>query len=414
MLGNVNLSYAFREITNRRGRAGAAVVGIAIGIALYVCLGLLADAYSRLIKLPFTRLSADVIIRKSATPESASLQGSIQIPLSNQPISSDVLKRIQGIEGIKNLSATLLLWEKTAKGFTVISGIDPESDAVGPSRVQQWISRGRALGIDGREVLLEEHFARFRGIKRGMEIKLGGKLFRVVGITQIKKGSQIAAADVYLHRAEACGLAGLPQGASNMLFAKLEKGVATESVRSALTRVLPGGTVSSSDNIGAMMKGFAAISGGFSFTMQILALAFAAIISFRILSGALRERAREIGLMRTIGWKRRDVTMALTAESVILGFFGGLLGIFAGYAAALAVGSVRIAVQLPWNLNPVPVSVGARSARLNVESMALPIEISYELIIFAIVASVLIGGLTSMLLARRMAKVKPMQNLRMV
>ena len=49
------------------------------------------------------------------------------------------------------------------------------------------------------------------------------------------------------------------------------------------------------------------------------------------------ERTREIGLRKAIGAKKKDISMQFLAESVMLTFFGGLVGIILGWLLAFGV-----------------------------------------------------------------------------
>ena len=399
------LSYALREVTTRRGRSIAAIAGMSIGIALYVSLAALADGYSRLIQLPFAQLAADVTIQKSSGSQGREQTGNIRIPFSNQPVEKDQLAAVKALKGIKAMTTTLLLWEQSRHGLTVVSGIDLASSAIGPARVQGWVETGRPLGDQRGEALMEKHFAKFHRKKLGDHIELGGRPFTIVGLVEQKEGSTVSSSNLYISIEDAREIAGLPQGTANMIFATLEPGVAPEVVREGLAGVIPGAILSTSDNIGDMMKGFNKIAGGFSTMMQYLALLFAAIVSYKIFSGSVNERAWEIGLMKTVGWRRKDVVMSFLAESAMLGLAGGIVGLLVGYLGAYFLGHIKISLALPWNLSPVPAGVG-NAGRLNVQSVTLPIAVSCQTVIVALMTSTIFGSLAGIAISSKLAAVK--------
>jgi len=61
-----------------------------------------------------------------------------------------------------------------------------------------------------------------------------------------------------------------------------------------------------------------------------IALVVAILGMFNTLTVSLLERTREIAVMKTLGTTDRDVVRLFLAESVIIGFLGGVLGIFLG------------------------------------------------------------------------------------
>lgn len=64
------------------------------------------------------------------------------------------------------------------------------------------------------------------------------------------------------------------------------------------------------------------------------------------------ERTKEIGLLKAIGAKRKDILMQFMIEAVILTVVGGLIGIFLGVGIGYAIASV---VHVPFGLPLVPV-----------------------------------------------------------
>jgi putative ABC transport system permease protein len=153
--------------------------------------------------------------------------------------------------------------------------------------------------------------------------------------------------------------------------------------------------MTSTDNIAKMMKGFSLISGKFASILGALALAFTGLIYIRLVKGVLQERCNEIGIMKALGWRRRDVTSALFTESLALGAGGAALGLAVGWLAAWGVGELGVGASLPWNLNPLPAGVGPRSAAAGGPTVSLPMAFSWlaggASLIFALTLSALMG-----------------------
>lgn len=94
----------------------------------------------------------------------------------------------------------------------------------------------------------------------------------------------------------------------------------------------------------------------------LVALSVAALGMFNTLTVSLLEKTREVGLMKAIGMRSQEVKMLFLAESVIMGFLGGVLGLIFGFLAgqvlniflssiAVANGFAPIvATHIPFNL----------------------------------------------------------------
>jgi ABC-type antimicrobial peptide transport system permease subunit len=72
----------------------------------------------------------------------------------------------------------------------------------------------------------------------------------------------------------------------------------------------------------------------------LIALLIAALGITNAMLAAVRERRREIGVLKAIGARDRDVRRVFLIEAGTLGFFGGLLGSVFGYGLARALASV--------------------------------------------------------------------------
>jgi len=120
----------------------------------------------------------------------------------------------------------------------------------------------------------------------------------------------------------------------------------------------------------------------------------AAIASISLLVGGIgimnmmlttvTERTREIGLRKALGAKERDITLQFLAESVLMTFVGGIIGVVLGWLIAIAISYF--------------------------ESITTSISIPYVLMAFCVSAA--IGIIFGYYPARRAAKLNPIEALR--
>lgn len=78
-----------------------------------------------------------------------------------------------------------------------------------------------------------------------------------------------------------------------------------------------------------------------------------------IMYATVTERTREVGIRRAIGATRRDILMQFLTESVLLSFFGGMMGLA---LAILIVSVVRIWFPVALNMTAIVVAFGVSSA----------------------------------------------------
>jgi putative ABC transport system permease protein len=197
----MNYRYVASELRHRHQRTLVNVLGIAIGIALFVSINAVSAAYQQAVSLPFKNLGADLTVQKperravDSAPSPAAMRG-IRLPFSNQFLSEQELQKLLSLEDADSVASSLLLWEFDQGGFRTIMGVDLSQTGLGPVKVRKWIKEGRFPEIEG-EAVLEKHYAKFHRIPLNGRISIEGSPFTVVGILEIKEGSQIASANIY-------------------------------------------------------------------------------------------------------------------------------------------------------------------------------------------------------------------------
>ena len=414
----MNLRYVFRELTRRWQRTVMAVIGLSVGIALLVILNALSLAYHEAARAPLKEIGADITVQRPGNvPEE--MAGAV-FPCSAVTLRRDEIDRIEKIPGIRGTGTALLLWVFDPHQAWIVLGIEQENP-IGPSILRNFVAEGRYLAAGKPEALVEAAYARQFGIKPGDTVSIAGRSFPVVGLIDASHTAKIAVANLYLPLPEAQAIAAASKplqsvspfavGDVNLLFIKADQEKIT-SVASALKDILgQKTTVATPDSFLKLLGSFFAVSDKFTLVASLIAILIAVLIAFKTMAGNVAERTREIGVLKAVGWTRRNVTLQLLTESVVQCLIAGILGLLMAYAATFALGFMTVNIPIPWEMSPTPHFLPGGGAPL-FKTLRLPIHIPISLALFAVLLSVVIGGLTGALLSNHISKIKPSEVLR--
>jgi len=410
----MNYRYVWNELRHHHHRTLVNILGIGIGIALFVSINAVSAAYKEAVSLPFKNLGADLVVQRpekravDSAQAPASMRG-IRLPFSNQLLPTADLEKLRSIEGVDSIATSLLLWEFEQRGFRTIMGVDLDQPSLGPVKVKEWLKEGRFSANQG-EVILEKHYAKFHQTLVGDSFPVGNRSFKVVGLLEIREGSQIASANIYLSLAEAQTLlAGEAKGV-NLVYLRLKNPSFLSQVKTQIAKELSGVSVTSSDSFLELMGGVSKISDQFSWLASLIALGGAIFLIIKTMLSNLVERSSEIGILKAVGWTGKDVQKQLMGEALVQSLLGGLLGIIAGYAVSYLLGFLSIPISTPWEVNLMPAF--AKDSETAPQVVRLPVSVSFGLMSISLALSMIAGGLASYLMGRRTARMKPADILR--
>ena len=93
-------------------------------------------------------------------------------------------------------------------------------------------------------------------------------------------------------------------------------------------------------------------------TTTIITLLIGGIGVMNIMFVSINERIREIGIIKAVGAKNRQVFMQFLVESVFVTLFAGFIGVFLGCSVCLLLGMVQLPrlVAAP-EIDPVVITV---------------------------------------------------------
>ena len=414
----MNLRYMIKELYYQKRRTLTSILGLSIGIALLILLNALSLAYRQAAHVPLKEIGADITVQRSGDIPKE-LTGPV-FPCSAVTIRREEVEKIQKLEGVRGTGTALLLWVFDPNRAWIVLGIEKEN-SIGPSILRSSVTEGRFLEDGKPEALVEVAYARQFGIRVGDTLSVAGKKFPVVGFVDASRAAKIAVANVYLPISEAQNLAASSRelqsvspfdpGDVNLLFIKAEQEKIT-SLASEMKGILGNkATVATPDSFLKLLGSLFALSDKFTLAASLIAIIVAILIAFKTMAGNIAERAREIGVLKAVGWTNRNVVSQLMSESVIQCFMAGILGLLIALVASFGLSFMKVNIPIPWEMSPTPHFLPGGGDQI-FKTLRLPIFVPWSLASFAILLSIIIGGLTGGLLGSHISKIKPSEVLR--
>jgi len=407
------MSYIGSQFRHRPTRALVVIAGVALGAALFVALTTLGNGFRQAARAPLAGLSADLLITRPAGDEATSAPAQRtrgpRLPFGSTPLTADELAVIEQTDGVTAVAGTLEVWDFGATRYHTILGVNPAQDQVGPGHaLQEGLVAGRLFrpGEQG-VVVADRHYAAFYSLKPGDTATIGDQDFRVVGVAGQQGSSQAGVANLYVPLSEAQALVGLEAGQVNQVYVRVGDASQVEAIVANLTTRLGPLSAISQESILQVMGGVARISARFAKVAGLVGMLGGWVLAWVAMAGLVTERQGEIGVMKAVGWRRRDVTQVFLLESLFLSLAGGVVGIVLGFGAALAIGylpapAASLSKTLP----------GLAIASTQTTASHLPVHITSGTLVLALLIAVGGGMLAGWVSARRAAALKPAQALR--
>jgi ABC-type lipoprotein release transport system permease subunit len=313
----------FKNLFQRKGRTILTLLGISIGVAAIVALG----AVARGLKAGFAAMTqgsqADLVL--SQAEAMSTLMSSIDETMADEV---RVLPEVADVDGMLLTNALI-----EDSSMLMIFGYDTEGFAIDHFRIVQGQALAATRSVQGKPLILGQRAAQSMDLQVGDAIRITGSTFRIIGIYETGNGFEDRAAVVPLREAQTLALQ--PHRVS-MLYVRLSDPDKADQLQARVERRFPDLAVSTSsgfinqeqllemlDVMGMVVAGLAVIIGGIGMTNTLFMSVF--------------ERTREIGLLRSLGWRRWRVLGLILEESVVLALLGGVVGSGLGVVAVFMV-----------------------------------------------------------------------------
>jgi putative ABC transport system permease protein len=376
---------AVRNLSRRKGKMAFMLIGLILGSATVIAIYSTVTSMQREISQQLSDLGANIVIT-AGSGELTFQYGGITIPelvFDAAALTEADLDSVRSIPGSKALlaAAPKLIGTASAGGRNVvIAGTDlPAEFAVKPwlrfSGDPEKIGPGEETPSGSMEMDNDISYS-LLNLERASNIPDLASDQVVIGsviadLLAVAHGDTIVLAGYdfeVLAVLEETGMAEDSQILMNMKTAQLVMGrsgeltvieiasdfslIAEEALLSQLGEALPHASITGvrqavmgRDELLTSLSRFGILAGGLVFLTGVL-------IVFLTMSAAVRERTREIGILRAIGFRSRHIFTVIATEGLLVSAIGGIAGYHSGLIAAGLAGPILTGSNLnnPWQI----------------------------------------------------------------
>jgi putative ABC transport system permease protein len=412
----------FAEFKHRKKRTFGIIISFSIGIILLILINSLADVFKKLAEMPMEKIGCNITVQRSGNvPEK--LEGAT-FPCSAITLKRAEINKLMANIQIKKMSMGVLIWLFDDDNFYSLLGIEPDK-SIGPGLLKFCLTDGRFLNSDNTEILVEKTYAVKNNISINQKINLSDVDYNVVGIVDASKLGSIISANIYMPISQASIIAS--QSDSIKQIAPFEKGDGTilfiqvaqdklaeidKEIKNILgEKVMVSSPLSFLEKFKGIVKFFVKFSNLLSFIMIIFGIL---ITTLGIMSG-LNLRKYEFGILKAIGWTSSELRKHIVLETLLYCVIGALLGIIISFLITLILGSITMAIPIPWELNSsTPHFLMNNPDEKIIMEIKLKVSISFLLIIYTLFGSLIAGAVMGIYTGNKISKVKPSEAIRYV
>jgi len=394
---------AVKNLKTRSLRSWLTILGVVIGVFLVVALLSLSEGIKNAILTQIRMMGEDVlmVMPGGADDFMTAMMGGLM--LTNENIR--VIEKTKGVD----LVVPILWRAETARhggetkavflfGYPRERGQDFLIENMG-----FYLTQGSWPRAGGREVIVGPLVPTeiFPEMKVGDEIVIEGKRYKVTGVLR-SFGNRQDDSMIALDLEHLRQITGIREGA-HFASVSIYEGLNPNDVRASIMAELeetkqrargkedtPPFTVFTREQISDMVGNIMLMLQALIFSIASIAVLVGAIGITNTMYTSVRDRIKEIGIMKAVGAKNTDISKIFLIESGIIGLIGGMGGVVSG------IGLAKL-VELYLRINPI---------------VPLEVIISPILVFLVLAFSFLIGCVSGFLPARRAAKLSPVDALR--
>ncbi len=398
--------YALRDLKHRKLRSALTMVGIVIGVLTILIIVSVGDFVKKDIGDQLAMFGSDkmIVIPMDISSMGGSSAFTTGVPQSTGKLYERDADKISKIAGVESVSKIVYGRSNIEYKNGIVTSMVYGADA---SMFDQWdnymeIEEGRAfteseqnvvvLGNDAANEMFKDKI-----IKVGSSIEINGEIFRVIGILK-KIGTSLSQEDdsaIYIPFKKAYEMFSktLAKDEVSFIYVRIDESYGAENIKEQIESELAAShkvsldekdfSVVTAEMIKSTVDAVLGVLSAFLLMIGAIASVVSGVGITNTMFMSVTEKTREIGMLKSIGAKSKEIMIIFLLESAIIGGIGGLLGISGGLLVSAVLNGFGIALI-----------------------------ISKELIVGTLIFAMGIGALAGYLPAKRAANLSPLEALR--
>lgn len=396
---------AFGNLKHRGLRSWLTILGVFIGIAAVVALITMGNGLREAITGQFSTLSIDKLIIQNAETGMGP-PGSTAIKKLNEH-DIKVIKQVNDVdEVIPRLLRIIKIEFNKNIVFEYLMSIpnDVKQAEVFYNSANLKTENGRLLkSEDSGKVLIGANIAKGENFEKeiniGNKIIIQGKSFEVVGILKIASSFEINEA-IFMNEKDMKDLLNIKDEYDLIvvqIFDSKNAETVAEKIKESLRKDRKEKIGEEDFSVQTPLQAISSVNT----ILNIINLIVAGIAAISLLIGgvgiantmytSVLERTKEIGTMKAVGAKNKEILYIFVIESGLLGLIGGIIGACLGIGLAFSISAIANSV-------------------IGTEIFA--VQLSYSLIFGSIAFAFSIGLISGLMPAIQASKLKPVDALR--
>ena len=352
---------SYENIRRRKTRSLLLILSIMIGVASSVFLFTTTKSMEKDVADKLDQFGSNILILPE-TGETLSFGGVTVGTSQGKELDMAMIpqmKTIQNKETLATISPKLLADADIQGKRALLVGVDFTQEL----RLKKWwkingLEKGQVPAPD--EILLGSDVARILNLSPQQQVKIKGQDFRVRGIIQ-PTGSLENDQAIFMDLTNLQKVEKKPTAISLIEAAAFCYTCPIEEVTRQLREKLPDAKVTALQATLQSRDDTVQRFSLFAIVISVILLITSGFVVAMSMISAVKERTRDIGVLRAIGFRKQHIIQMLFLEVSFVSLIGGLIGFGLGMGLAMKFGPLiaQMTVQVPWQPMLALYSVGA-------------------------------------------------------